>query len=590
MVWTKFRTNTVDHILFDTERGALQKISSNLTDASANDNNTLTSFNSNGFSLGNRSLVNQSGQDFVSWTFRKEPKFFDIVTWSGNGGGARNISHNLGSAPGMMIVRRYDGTEDWGVYHRRSNNGTNDEQYYLLLHNDQNSSDADYFNDTAPTSTQFTVNSGRNISGRNYIAYLFAHNDGDGGFGPDSEDIIKCDSYTGNGSSTGTVVNLGFEPQFLMIKRAIGGAGPWAVADSMRGVTADGEISLLRWNTDGSEATGVSRVGFTSTGFQLKNSDSDFNNNGDTYIYMAIRRPDMSTPTAASDVFKVDQGHGSNIPNLESGFPVDFALVRQTSADGFKASARLTSGKYLETSSTAAESSNSNYSFDHQDGWFGSALGTSYYSWMWKRARGFCDVVAYTGTGSATTVTHNLGAVPEMMWVKRRSGTRSWFVYHSALGNTGRIKLDKTDAGATGYGDWNSTTPTSSVFSVGSGTNTNGNGETYIAYLFATVAGISKVGSYTGNGSTTGPIVDCGFSNGVEFILIKRTDTTGDWVIYDTARGITSGDDKTLELNTTDAQTEGQVLNSNSSGFQLATGDSFANASSGTYIFYAIAA
>ena len=254
---------------------------------------------------------------------------------------------------------------------------------------------------------------------------------------------------------------------------------------------------------------------------------------------------------------------------------------------------RLTGNKYLKTYDTDSESSDSAYVLDYMNGFNSdTSTKTDRIAWMWKRARGYFDVVAYTGTGSATTVTHNLSAVPEMMWVKRRSGTRSWFVYHSALGNTGRIKLDTTDAGATGYGDWNSTTPTSSVFSVGSGTNTNGNGETYIAYLFATVAGVSKVGSYTGDGSTSKNI-DCGFTNSAKFVMIRRTDAGGGWIVWDTTRGLsTAAADPYLYFDSQAAETQNASFDVDpySAGFNIGGDAGYINASGGSYIFYAIAA
>jgi hypothetical protein len=155
---------------------------------------------------------------------------------------------------------------------------------------------------------------------------------------------------------------------------------------------------------------------------------------------------------------------------------------------------------------------------------------------MWWRIRG--RVVA-------RTVPHNLGVAPELMIVKSRSDERAWRVYTSFVGNTGSLRLNSdatADSGNTGY--WNNTTPTDASFTLGIDNDTNSSGQTYIAYLFATLAGVSKVGSYTGTGTTLN--VDCGFTAGARFVLIKRTDSTGDWYVWDTARGIVSGDDPYL--------------------------------------------
>jgi len=197
-------------------------------------------------------------------------------------------------------------------------------------------------------------------------------------------------------------------------------------------------------------------------------------------------------------------------------------------------------------------------------------------------------VVAYTGTGSARTVSHNLGAVPEMMWIKNRDASESWIVYHKALGATKYAMLDKDNAEVTNSSRFNDTTPTASVFTVGTDNSTNSaNSNNHVAYLFATVAGISKVGSYTGNGSN-GHIIDCGFSSGARFILIRLVGTSGSWYIFDTTRGIVSGSDPYLKLDVTDAEASSDLVDPHSSGF-IVNNSALINANGYTHIFYAIA-
>jgi len=192
------------------------------------------------------------------------------------------------------------------------------------------------------------------------------------------------------------------------------------------------------------------------------------------------------------------------------------------------------------------------------------------------------DVVAYTGTGSARTVAHNLGVAPEMMWVKKRSGSGNWAVYAAPLGATNYLILNSNGRTFAYDGYWNDTTPTSSVFSLKTDALVNASGSTYIAYLFATLAGISKVGSVTHSGTTN---VDCGFTSGARFVLLKRTDATGDWYVWDSERGIVSGNDPYLLLNSTAAQvTNTDYIDPLSSGFTITS--SF---TAGDYIFYAIA-
>ena len=168
-----------------------------------------------------------------------------------------------------------------------------------------------------------------------------------------------------------------------------------------------------------------------------------------------------------------------------------------------------------------------------------------------------------------------------MIWAKRRNNNGDWCVYHAGAGNDKGCKLNETDAfGSEDY--WNSTDPTASVFTLGGGVNDSS--VPYISYLFATAAGVSKVGSFTQSGATN---VDCGFTGDTpSFILLKRTDSTGDWLTFDSARGIVAGNDPSLDLNNADAEvTNADVVDPYSGGF--ATTSTLTN---GDYIFYAIAA
>jgi hypothetical protein len=253
--------------------------------------------------------------------------------------------------------------------------------------------------------------------------------------------------------------------------------------------------------------------------------------------------------------------------------------------------------KYLIPLSTAAEGTSSNIvnSFDQDGVTYGAGnntngSSTTYANWMFRRAPGFFDVVAYTGTGSTQTVSHNLGVVPELILIKARSiNGGDWAGYSAALGNTKTIALSWDGASQTAS-YWNNTSPTSSVFSVSTAAgNVNQNTETYIAYLFATAPGVSKVGNYTGTGTTKQ--IDCGFTAGARLVLIKRTDSTGDWYTYDTARGIISGNDPYLLLNSTAAEVTGtDYIDPLSSGFEISsTAPAAINANGGSFIFFAVA-
>jgi len=217
--------------------------------------------------------------------------------------------------------------------------------------------------------------------------------------------------------------------------------------------------------------------------------------------------------------------------------------------------------------------------------------GTQYVALAWDEAPiAGMDIVSYTGTGSATTWNHNLGVAPKMMIVKAtsRSGD-NWDVYHSSIGATGRLFLELTNSVDTSSAPWNNTSPTSSVFTVGIGQNVNATGVSYIAYLFSEVGGFSKFGSYTGNGSADGPFVYCGFRP--RFVLIKRTDSTSEWFIWDTARSTFNEMTTYLSARSSNAEStfSGVVIDCVSNGLKLRGSYAEQNASGGTYIFAAFA-
>ena len=298
LVWIKNRGNTTTHNLHDTERGAGTYLQTNASSAEVTDNDEVTAFNSNGFSLGDGTKSNSlDGSDYASWTFRKAPKFFDVVTYTGDGVAGREISHNLGCAVGAMFIKRTDDSKYWPVYHR-STTAT----HFLRLNSTAAAQDSTIpFGDVEPTSTVFTVSGDEvvNTSGGTYVAYLFAHNDGDGEFGPDGDaDVIKCGSFTTDGTGDVAEINLGFEPQWIMLKKT-SGTGDWRIGDVIRGDTVDNTFKVLEANTSDAEGTLViSRP--TATGYKI---DTGFGTNA-TGIYIAIRRG-TAVPESATDVFAI---------------------------------------------------------------------------------------------------------------------------------------------------------------------------------------------------------------------------------------------------------------------------------------------
>jgi hypothetical protein len=221
----------------------------------------------------------------------------------------------------------------------------------------------------------------------------------------------------------------------------------------------------------------------------------------------------------------------------------------------------------------------------------------SYVAWQWKESvsAGF-DIVTYTGTGSATTIAHSLGVAPKMMIVKSRSSAgRNWIVYHTSLGATQGIQLNLTGAASTVAGFWNNTAPTSSVFTVGGSPSSgyddvNLSAATYVAYLFAEVAGYSKFGSYTGNGVANGPFVYLGFRP--RYVMLKVTSNGSYWwMIKDSSRDTYNASIKELYANVSDAEytTSGYDIDFVSNGFKIRSNGNALNGSGDTFIYAAFA-
>ena len=585
LVWLKQRSapNT-SHFLFDTERGTSSTIGPD-SNGAAYTSSRVSSFNSNGFSLTNDGYANGNGYDYCSWTFRKAPGFFDVVTYTGNGTAGRTVSHNLGSIPGFIIIKASSTSTAWYCYHRSLG-----KDKYLRLDATEAAGNFTILNSTDPTSTEFTLSgTGWNVneSNVNYVAYLFAHDDQSFGTNSD-ESIIKCGSYTGTGSN-GNFVDLGWEPQYIFVKGSSITSG-WTIVDNMRGVATGGDDAILKANSTSSEAdlgSPYNVFDLAPTGFIANGNFGDTNSNGSTYIYIAIRRP-HKPPTDATEVFDLNTRTNTS-PNLFSTalLYVDTNWNRYHASGDWMISNRLMGTPWLVFNRTQAQSVGSN-KFDYNykvrpDRW---TSGTES-NYLFKRAPGFFDVVTYTGTGSARTVSHNLGVAPELMIVKRRSDTGHWYVYDATLGNT-YVNLLSAYTNSYTSSEWNNTSPTSSVFTVGTSA-VNGSGSTFVAYLFSSLDGISKISSYTGTGSNIN--VDCGFTAGARFVMIKRTDDVGDWYVWDTVRGIVSGNDPYLLMNSNAAPvTNTDYIDPLNAGFTVTSSAPAAlNASGGTYLFLAIA-
>ena len=289
-VWYKDRSVARDHALFDVTRGALDLLSSNNTVAAGSVAGTLTSFNSNGYSIGSAANANGSGETYVGWQWKANgtgvsntsgsitstvsantTAGFSVVTYTGTGANA-TVGHGLGVAPSMIIFKnRTDGTRDWQVYHISLTSAANSIQLNGTAGQGAN---ATQFNSTAPTSSVFSIGtaSATNGSTNAIVAYCFAPIAGFSAFG----------SYAGNSSTDGPFIYLGFKPRWIMFKN-ITTTGAWVVIDTSR-QNYNVEGPYLNPNLSDAETTGTTVFDLLSNGFKCR-SATTANSSGSTYLY-----------------------------------------------------------------------------------------------------------------------------------------------------------------------------------------------------------------------------------------------------------------------------------------------------------------
>ena len=293
LVWIKYRNASSSHVLTDSVRGVTKVLSSDATTAETTDADTLTGFDSDGFSLGADSKVNTNTGNFVAWQWLEgAAPGFDIVSYTGNGS-ARTISHSLSAVPKMIIVKNRDQADAWQVYHAGLSGVTGDPQTdYMVLNTLAAAVDsADRWNDTAPTSSVFSLGTGVevNTNTEDYIAYLFAEVWGFSSFG----------YYIGNGAADGPMVHTpGMSPAWVMIKDSTGSSGYWGIEDVIRSpynvvnTQIDANAAAAEFDSSGRA------IDFLSNGFKVRTSDADKNTSGYIYLYTAFAKFPFKTSNA----------------------------------------------------------------------------------------------------------------------------------------------------------------------------------------------------------------------------------------------------------------------------------------------------
>lgn len=379
MVWLKQRTNAssgYNHHLMDTLRGGNAVLATNIIDPEVIESH-IQSFNSNGFTLPADSFDNLS-TPYCSWTFRKSAKFFDIVTYTGNGTAGRSINHSLGVTPGMIIIKRRDtaSATGWAVWHRSA---TGD--LWLNLTNAQTVSLTQV---TEASTSTFTVGNSAdvNASGGTYVAYLYAHD-------PSASGIIQGGSYQ---LSSGSEITLGWEPQWVMIKN-VGVARDWLTIDITRKMDLKNSYSLKPQSSGGEYVEGgTTGIHPTATGFKIE-GDMSWADSSNKIIYLAIRRPNKP-PTSAFQVFNLATGISNNPYKISSvGIPADLTLLRlRTVAESASFASRLQGSEALFGPANTNAATPWNVLWDTMDGYYANVsnmgLYSNYVNCVFRRAPG----------------------------------------------------------------------------------------------------------------------------------------------------------------------------------------------------------
>ena len=553
------------------------------------------------------------------------PKVLDIVTWNGSGGstdGIREIPHNLGTKPGMIIIKSVTSSTNWVVWHKDLAPNNN-----LYLNSSQQQSEGGHIKGE-PTKEAFyvTLNGTCNDNGATYVAYVYA-SDTPG---------VQCGTYTGNGSGSGQNIPIpgALKGGFLLIKSK-SNSTDWVVT------TTQAAAVYQYWNPNISgtlQGTTGSYPGFLgSSGFFVLSGNSAFNQSSSEYVYLYVAEEltgpnstqlnllsgqDLEYFTTGTEITSNLAASGSNISFGHSYWYSPDNNVRQVlpSIDGEKffdirpetankwmlwiKSYDKSESHYIADSERSTQSylmanysSSENYTTtgllgptpDTDERGYNLGLngmvnqqGYNYIGWNFLAAPQFFDVQKFVGSGVTQTIQHDLGVEPGCMIIKRLDSNNDWRVYHHDLTSAAYqlyLNYDFKEGFASTVFD--STDPTSSVFTVGPDSGVNGSGGSYVAYLFAKDTPYVKCGKYTGAGG--GTTVNVGFQP--RWMLIKSTTLNGsDWQILDSILP-----EKTLSANQNLTMSTGMGWQFNSTGvyFALSAGG-FSN-SGDEYIYIAIA-
>ena len=640
MVWLKTRGRDEHHYIYDAVRGAGDRISPSQTIKETTGDNTFTSFDSDGFTLGadGAGIANYQTDSMVAWCWKaggsgsanntgsinatvsaSQDAGFSIVTFSG-GGSAGTVAHGLSSAPKVYFVKNLssDTAYNWYVYTETTGTG-----HFLKLNaSTGKTASNDPFNNTAPTSSVFSVGGENVVSGVDYVAYCWEEKTG----------VSKFGSYTGNGSSTGPFIECGFKPRMVIVKRT-DAASNWFMYDTIRGTNnklyAD---SNQDENGEDGGSTSSNTILSLSTGFQMTSGNGS-NTNGGTYTFMAwaetfsadadfksLNTANLPAPEIkdGSEYFSTTLYTGvSGSQDVATGMATDLAWIKSRSTGQSHSWTDRVRGNdlVLQSNENSAETSgdidltSTGVTIGDNNALRG-ASGVTYVLWSWlaggsvsadnntngsitstvsvNATAGF-SIVSYTGENAVRTVGHGLGVAPVMYMTKNLDSSNDWAMYWEVLGANRLIHFNLVSKNETDSGYWNDTAPTSTVFTVGTNTRTGGTTDDYIAYCFAEVEGYSKFSEYAGNGSTDGPFVYCGFRPAMVVIKNYGGGSETNWIIRDSARSPSNKVHPSLYPNTDEAEIDNFDMDFLSNGFKIKDDNAVFNENGSDYLFMAFA-
>ena len=602
-IWIKERTSTSNNVTFDSTRGIFEQLYIT-TDAQSNNTSTVSSFDSDGFSVGVGLAVNENGQDYVAWCWKAEggttssntdgsitstvqantKAGFSIINYTGNLTAGATVGHGLGSTPELIIFKPLVGAAGWKVY---SNQLSDPANKVLSLQDSHAELTINAFNGTLPNSSVITLAAyGDTNRTSSIIAYAFKSVAG----------YSKIGKYQGNGVSDGPLVVTGFEPALLIVKNT-SFTSNWRMVDNKRNPLNHRQRALFPNLNNAESNVADDAVDFLSTGFKISNDDSSWNKNADQFLYIAFASDPTAAPTLAdSFANRLYTGNAtSNRAITGLGFSPSWVWIKNRSVardhmefDNTRLlGSELVPGNYTNLDAYDFNTTANDFNSFDTDGFtvgsdpYTNENGSNMVAWCWKanpipainndgdiqsivsanQAAGF-SIVTYTGNSTAgATVGHGLSAAPDAVIIKcMNTGSTNWINYYETIGVNDYLTLNLNNALDT-FSNWFASNATTFTLNNTFG-NANTSGRTYVAYCFKSTPGFSKMGSYTGTGSA-GNAQNVGFTP--SWVMIKRTSSISDWYMFDTARGDTS----VLLANSSAAQFTNTNFNLTSTGFDF---------------------